>query len=156
MTWLRRHWKLVLVVTVIFFTGVAIGQTGGDTPAAADPGTVTQTEISTFTSSEPVQTVTDTVTKQVTVKQKPKPRPKPQTIHFSGNGGKTLPAFTVSHDATLRWTCDGAIFQLFDLSGSFSGINVNSQAHRGSTSVSAGRYSKITVNAIGNWTITIR
>ena len=57
-------------------------------------------------------------------------------------------------DSTLRWTNDGDISQIFDLE-SFEWYGVNSQAHQGDSFIPAGRY-VLTVNAIGNWTITIR
>lgn len=73
---------------------------------------------------------------------------------FSGNGGKTLAPFTVSADSTLSWTNDGDVFQLFNAALTNSGT-VNSTARRGTTYLPRGRYS-LQVNAIGNWTITIR
>ena len=54
----------------------------------------------------------------------------------------------------MYWTNTGAIFQTFPSGLSLNGM-VNSQAHRGSTSMPAGRY-QLTVNAMGAWTITIK
>jgi hypothetical protein len=70
---------------------------------------------------------------------------------FRGDGGKTLPPFTVRVGSTLRWANNGGIFQLF-ASGTHG--SVNSQAHNGWTYLPPGRY-KFQVNAIGSWTIKI-
>jgi hypothetical protein len=157
MTWFKAHWKAIAGSVVVFLVGVGIGTGGSSAKTTAVPSTLTVNHtVITPSSSAATETVMDTITVTRTAKPKPKPKPKPaKAVTFSGNGGETLPAFTVSHDSTLRWTNDGDIFQIFDLSSDYPGINVNSQAHSGSTAVSAGRYSKITVNAIGNWTIRI-
>jgi hypothetical protein len=143
---------------LVFFLGAAIGTSGSSSKSSTT--TIIREQTVTAQGASPVAatvTETQTVTNTVKVKVKPKPRPAAKKISFSGNGGETLPAFTVSHDATLRWANDGAIFQIFDMNpNDLGGITVNSQAHSGTTAVSAGHYSKIEVNAIGNWTITIR
>jgi hypothetical protein len=59
---------------------------------------------------------------------------------------------SVAQDSTLEWTNDGDIFQMWDDGG---GITVNSQGNSGNTAVSAGTYSGVYVNALGNWTIKI-
>jgi len=71
--------------------------------------------------------------------------------HFSGNGGTNLGTLRLHRDATLAWTNDGDVFQIF----SADGVPVNSQAHRGKTVLSAGVHKKFQVNAIGNWRITV-
>ena len=86
-----------------------------------------------------------------TVKAKPKPAPQPAR-RFTGNGSKTF-RVRVPKDSMLGWRNDGEIFQVWD--EGFTWLGVNSQAHRGNTFLPAGRYT-LTVNAIGNWTITIR
>jgi hypothetical protein len=75
-----------------------------------------------------------------------------ETVHFTGNGGKNLGTVTIKRPSTLRWTCDGGIFQIFDDDGA---LFVNSQAANGTTAVDAGRFKHVIVNAIGNWTIAI-
>jgi TolA-binding protein len=72
---------------------------------------------------------------------------------FSGNGGKNLGSITVPSDSVLEWTNDGEIMQIFD---DEMAIGVNSQGHEGDTVVPAGTYENVEVNAMGNWTITIR
>jgi hypothetical protein len=74
------------------------------------------------------------------------------TRSFSGNGGKNLGTVHVPKDSTLRWTCDGDLFTVTD---DTSGLFVNSQAHSGDSAVAAGTYTGVSVNALGNWTITI-
>jgi hypothetical protein len=69
---------------------------------------------------------------------------------FSGNGGRQLPPFTTAHTGQLSWTCDGAHFQLLAALGRNG--NVDSQAHKGSTRLAAGKHG-LTVNAIGRWTV---
>ena len=156
MVWFKSHWKAIGVSTLLFFLGAAIGTSGSSSSSSTT--TIIRDHTVTTQGATPIaSTVTETQTETVTTKLRVKPKPKPATkkISFSGNGGETLPAFTVGHDSTLRWTNDGALFQILDISDDFPGINVNSQAHSGTTAVSAGPYSKIQVNAIGNWTITI-
>jgi hypothetical protein len=75
-------------------------------------------------------------------------------IRFKGNGGKTLPPFTLSRGKTMYWTNTGPIFQTFPSGLTLNG-SVNSQAHRGTTHLPSGRY-QLYINAQGTWTITIR
>jgi hypothetical protein len=74
------------------------------------------------------------------------------TRSFSGNGRKNLGTVRVPEDLTLRWTCDGGVFQI----SADGGLFVNSQASSGTSAVAAGTYRDVVVNAIGNWTITIK
>jgi hypothetical protein len=74
------------------------------------------------------------------------------TRSFSGNGRKNLGTVRVPEDLTLRWTSDGGVFQIFVDGGLF----VNSQGSSGTSAVAAGTYHHVVVNAIGNWTITIK
>jgi hypothetical protein len=71
---------------------------------------------------------------------------------FSGNGGKNLGTIHIAKESVLTWTCDGDIFQIF----SDEGVPANSQAHKGTTVLDAGTYHHFQVNAIGNWTISIK
>ena len=156
MVWFKSHWKAIGVSTLLFFLGAAIGTSGSSSSSSTT--TIIRDHSVTAQGATPIAstvTETETVTSKVRIKPKSKPVPAAKKISFSGNGGETLPAFTVGHDSTLRWTNDGALFQILDISDDFPGINVNSQAHSGTTAVSAGHYSKIQVNAIGNWTIAI-
>lgn len=70
---------------------------------------------------------------------------------FSGNGGKNLGTITVANDSTLAWRNDGGFFSVLD----DSGVPVNSQGQSGTSALSAGTYTNVSVNAIGNWTINI-
>jgi hypothetical protein len=74
------------------------------------------------------------------------------THSFSGNGRKNLGTVRVPEDLTLRWTCDGGVFQIVADGGLF----VNSHRSSGKSAVAAGTYHNVVVNAIGNWTITIK
>ncbi len=76
----------------------------------------------------------------------------PATLRYSGNGGKALGTIRLSRRSVLSWTSDGLQFQIF----ANNGIPVNSEAHSGSTVLSAGTYTHIQVNALANWTISIR
>jgi hypothetical protein len=80
------------------------------------------------------------------------PAPSSEVQTFTGNGGKNLGTIEVAEESLLEWTNDGDIFQIF---GDDIAIMVNSQASSGDTVVPAGSYSNVSVNAIGNWTITI-
>lgn len=72
---------------------------------------------------------------------------------FRGNGGKTLPPFSVAVPSTMRWIASGGVFQTFPAGTSVNG-SVNSQAASGWTYLPKGRYT-LQVNAIGNWTIQV-
>jgi hypothetical protein len=71
---------------------------------------------------------------------------------FRGNGGKTLPSFTLRRESVLRWTNDGGIFQIF----TSDDVPVNSQGRSGTSILDAGTYRGVQVNALGNWTVSIR
>jgi hypothetical protein len=71
---------------------------------------------------------------------------------FSGKGRKNLGTVRVPEALTLRWTCDGRVFQIL-ADGS---LLVNSHRRSGVSAVAAGTYHDVVVNAIGNWTITIK
>ena len=149
--WWRRNLWPIVISTVLFFAGIALGASGGSSDkTAAETVTVT----SGGGGPAPAQTVTVTENQTQTVTQAPAstqapPAAAPKRHKYSGNGGKTL-QIVVSRDGNLVWTNDGDIFQIFEDTGQ---VSVNSQSHRGTTFVSKGRY-KIQVNAIGNWTIT--
>ena len=72
---------------------------------------------------------------------------------FRGNGGETLPPFSVSSTSTLFWTNNGGIFQIFPAGNSVHG-SVNSQASKGWTYMPRGRYT-LQINAVGSWTLKI-
>ena len=111
---------------------------------------LTETQTETTTVAE-VHTETETQTETATVREDtPVPGDSDQT--FSGNGSESLGTLEVPVDSTLEWTNDGALFQIFDES---FGIAVSSLAPNGSTTVAAGTYPNVLVNAVGSWTITI-
>ena len=72
-------------------------------------------------------------------------------IHFSGVGGKNLPAFRVVRPSTLYWRAAGHTFQL---SSSLSAGDIGSEAASGWTFLAAGRY-QYTVGAKGSWSIRV-
>jgi FlaG/FlaF family flagellin (archaellin) len=72
--------------------------------------------------------------------------------HFSGNGGKNLGTIVIAHTSIMSWTNDGMIFSIL----TDSDVPVNSQAHKGTTVLDPGRYQHFQINAMGNWTITIK
>ncbi len=71
---------------------------------------------------------------------------------FSGNGGKNLGTIVIAHTSVLTWTNDGGLFSIL----TDSDIPVTSQGHRGTTILDPGRYTHFQVNAVGNWTISIK
>lgn len=123
--------------------GIAVG--------AGTQGTQTTTETVAKTLAGTPETVTRTVTRtvRVRVKQKPEPKPAATIQRFSGNGARTFPVDLAS-PATLRWTNDGDIFQIF----TDDAVPVNSQGHSGESYIDAG-HTIMQVNAIGNWTIEL-
>jgi hypothetical protein len=72
---------------------------------------------------------------------------------FRGDGGKTLPPFSVSQPSTLYWSNNGGVFQIFP-SGAQTHGTVNSQAAKGWTYLPSGRY-LLQINAIGSWVIQV-
>jgi hypothetical protein len=91
-------------------------------------------------------TVTESQTVLNTVKGRTTPQRAPNEISFPGNGAATLAGLTVPSNSMLRRTCDGEPFQTFDLNpNNLRGISLDSQAHRGSTAMGAGRCSQIQV-----------
>ena len=77
--------------------------------------------------------------------------PKPSSKTYSGNGLKNLGTIEIPTTSTLKWTNDGALFQIF----ADDGVLANSQAHSGDTVLDSGTYTSVKVNAIGNWTLKI-
>lgn len=77
-----------------------------------------------------------------------------KTRRYHGNGGRTLPRFTLAEDSTLKWTNDGDYFGVYDTPDQLAGVPVNSQAHSGETTLDAGEH-KLEINGVGNWTIKI-
>jgi hypothetical protein len=75
-------------------------------------------------------------------------------VGFKGNGGRDLPPLRLPRSEQVYWAGSGAIFQIFDKNYS-GGVEVNSQAHKGSTYASRGTH-HLTVNADGNWVIAWR
>jgi len=153
MVWLRAHWQALLVGIFVFLVGIGIGAAGG---GSSKTKTVTPKALTVTNVSTKISTVTRTI------KHRPKPPPPPvakppppppaAALQFSGNGGKDLAPIHVAHDSTLFWTNDGDLFSLNDPDYN---VSVNSQGHSGSTFVPAGTY-RLSINAIGNWTISIR
>jgi hypothetical protein len=74
------------------------------------------------------------------------------TLTYSGSGNKNLGQVSIPGNATLRWTNDGGRFSMEDVQ---QGPFVDSSAHAGSTSVTAGTYTSVSVHAVGNWKVVI-
>jgi hypothetical protein len=74
---------------------------------------------------------------------------------FKGHGVRALPAFRVAEPSTLTWTNSGSFFQISSAGDYCYDGAVTSNAHQGTTYLSAGRYSDLRVRAIGAWTVTI-
>ena len=83
-----------------------------------------------------------------------KPAAATEPLTFAGNGGKRIGTIRVPSDATLYWTNDGGLFQIF-AEPYGGGLDVNSQAASGDSAVAADTYTDVMVNAVGNWTIRI-
>jgi hypothetical protein len=74
---------------------------------------------------------------------------------FKGHGVRALPTFRVAEPSTLAWTNSGSFFQISAAGDYCYDGAVTSNAHKGTTYLSAGRYSDLRVRAIGAWTVTI-
>lgn len=75
-------------------------------------------------------------------------------LAFSGSGSRNIAAFTLSREATLRWSGGGG---LMIISNNFVGgpdPGVTSQATSGTTLLPAGTY-RLTINALSPWRIRI-
>lgn len=149
----RRRVPGWLKATGAGLLGFVIGAgAAGSAGEKATTETKTQTVAArAVTTTRTVRPKTRTVTKTVTRTASVASSPSGGGRSFSGNGGKTLPKFTVSQYSTLKWTNDGDIFMVSD--DNFD-VSVNSQGHSGETSVPPGSY-RLDVNAMGNWTIKI-
>jgi hypothetical protein len=79
-----------------------------------------------------------------------------RVIEFKGHGPKALPHFKLAAPSTVYWTNSGSYFQIMSSGGYCYEGAVTSEAHRGTSYISAGRYQDLSVAAIGDWTITIR
>jgi hypothetical protein len=79
-----------------------------------------------------------------------------RVVLLKGHGVKALPPFRVPAPATLFWTNSGSFFQISSNGGYCSDGALTSAAHRGTTYIPPGRYVRLRVRAIGDWTITIR
>jgi hypothetical protein len=151
--WFSHNWGFIAATAL----GAVVGGLIGVAAAGTDTTTtrtmtraLTETQTATTTVAE-VRTETETETETATVEQ-PSSEPGESDQSFSGSGTETIGTLEIPVDSTLEWTNDGALFQIFDAS---FGITVSSLAPSGSTSVSAGVYPNVLVNAVGSWTITI-
>ncbi len=141
---------MILICAVLFLIGIGVGAASGSsgTPSADTvtvSGTVTTVTTPGAAASLPAKTVT--VTAPATTKSSP-PENTPKV--YTGSGGETIIVF-VRRDGYMTWTNDGDIFQIFTKDAD---VWANSQSHSGRSYIHAGRY-EITVNAIGNWKISI-
>lgn len=77
--------------------------------------------------------------------------------HFSGNGTENLGVVTITTASTLTWTDNGGFFAIYAYNQQgIPEVPVNSQGSSGTSVLAAGTYPKFQINAIGNWTITIK
>jgi hypothetical protein len=87
--------------------------------------------------------------------EKPAPTPAKSTaMHFSGNGAKTLAAFTLEEDSTLYWVVARGRFQIVDNAKDAAAEPVNSQESQGRAVLRAGKH-KLRMNAVGEWMVRI-
>ena len=156
-SWWKSNWRYLAVTIAGLIVGIAIGATGND----EETTTVTNTDRIVRTKIVPkIRTVTKTVEAPPDEAVAEAPAAESgssgssgdEVQTFSGNGGENLGNIEVPADSTLSWTNDGGIFQIF---ANEYEVLVNSQGHSGNTFLSAGTYSSMQTNAVGNWTITI-
>jgi hypothetical protein len=77
---------------------------------------------------------------------------------FSGRGSKNLGTIEVPRDSVLSWTTsdDGFGSRLFAVMDRDFKINVSVRGRgRGQSPVKPGVYNEVTVNSVGDWTMTI-
>ena len=79
-----------------------------------------------------------------------------RVILLKGHGVKALPLVRVAAPSTMTWTNSGSFFQISSSGGYCNDGAVTSGSHRGTTYIPPGRYDELRVQAIGDWTITIR
>jgi hypothetical protein len=123
---------------------------GSSSKHAAQAGTTTDGQTSSTTSS--------TATTPTGKKKRPSLSATPaKTLSFSGTGVKEIgkpAALRIPTDSTLKWTNDGALFQIIPASIHVQSP-VNSREHSGEAKLRKGAYHGFLVNAIGHWTLTI-
>ena len=87
------------------------------------------------------------------------PTPSPAgNGQFSGRGSKDLGTIEVPQDSILSWTTsdDGFGSRLFAVMDRDFKINVSVRGRgRGQSPVKPGVYNEVTVNSVGDWTMTI-
>ena len=79
-----------------------------------------------------------------------------RVLVFRGHGATSLPNFSIRSGSTMSWANSGSFFQISSHGGYCNDGAVASQAHRGTSYIPPGRYSDMSVAAIGDWTITVR
>jgi len=79
-----------------------------------------------------------------------------RVITLKGHGPQALPVVRVPAASTMYWTNSGSYFEITSQGGYCYDGAVTSEEHRGTSYIPAGRYQDLSVQAIGNWTITIR
>lgn len=78
--------------------------------------------------------------------------------HFSGNGSTNLGTLKVPTDSVMSWTYTPSDPQLklFAVQDENFQIAISSDAPTGKSAVAAGTYRNVSVNAEGDWTITLK
>jgi hypothetical protein len=172
--WYRRGWVIGLAALLVGGgVGAAVGVTAGSstttrlkTTTVAGP-TRTLTQVRNLTGPtktvRQVHTVTGPTNTVTRVIQAPAVTPSGPTggggggNTFSGNGYQNFGTITVPADSTLSWQCSCSTMDITsDPNGDGNSISVSSQATSGQTSVAAGSYDNVQVNADGAYTITIK
>ena len=78
---------------------------------------------------------------------------------FNGSGNESLGTITVPTSSQLKWQCSGCANSTFAVSNSStdpSQLGVQAQnTTSGQTAVAAGKYTSVSVQATGSWSITI-
>ena len=109
--------------------------------------------------STTTKTVTQTTTVTTTASSSSSSTAGGPPQAFNGSGNQSLGTITVPIASQLKWQCPGCANATFTVSNSStdpSQLGVQAQnTTSGQTSVAAGKYTNVTVQATGSWSITI-
>jgi hypothetical protein len=141
---MRKHPIISSIAAFIVLAGIVGSAAGGASHSGA-------------TASPALVTASTQQAAAVTTATKPQAPAAPQT--FTGNGSENLGTINVPTDSTLTWSEPGGNQTGFavssDLTDNANMISFDQHGLSGKDAVSAGTYHNVSVDADGNFTITI-
>jgi hypothetical protein len=71
------------------------------------------------------------------------------SVHYSGNGNRTIATVKLPSDSVVRWTASGGSFAM-----TVGKVKVSGRAKAGQSFATRGTYRRVAVRAKGKWTVT--